>query len=174
MKKLLDINTTRHERYRPTIPNQEMNGEQSPVCLFVYGIKRMKLEWKKSLQLNILSNLDWESNPDLCDWSDAMLYPLSYSSQLESRPLWVCSYNWWWIWNDSYFWTVDKEITVIMILAVEKTTLSGWKRTWKNSGLTYLWLNLSTHLSLDQIVTTWDSLFPSPIDSWLLMIKARK
>ena len=107
MKKLLDINTTRH-LHRLTLPNQEMNGEQSPVCLF--GLKRMKLEWKRS----------WESNPDLCDWSDAMLYPLRCSSQLESRPLWVRSYIWLWIWNDSYFLTVDKDITVKMILAVEK------------------------------------------------------
>ena len=115
MKKLLDINTTRH-LHRPTLPNQEMNGEQSPVCLF--GLKRMKLEWKRSSQL---SKQPWlESNPDLCNWSDEMLYPLRCLSQLESRPLWVRSYIWLWIWNDSYFLTVDKDITVKMILAVEK------------------------------------------------------
>ena len=62
MKKLLDINTTRH-LYRPTLPNQEMNREQSPVCLFVYGIKRMKLEWKKSSQLNKQPWLGIEPRP---------------------------------------------------------------------------------------------------------------
>lgn len=86
MKKLLDINTTRH-LHRPTLPNQEMNGEQSPVCLF--GLKRMKLEWKRSSQLSKQPWLGIEPWP--LRWADATFYPLSSSSQLERRPLWVCS-----------------------------------------------------------------------------------
>ena len=116
MKKLLDINTTRH-LHRPTLPNQEMNGEQSPVCLF--GLKRMKLEWKRSSQLSKQPWLGIEPWP-LRLIRRIMLYPLRCSSQLKSRPLWVRSYIWLWIWNDSYFLTVDKDITVKMILAVEK------------------------------------------------------
>lgn len=155
---------TQQGMYRPPLPNQEMNGEQSPVCLLVYGIKRMKLEWKRSSQLSKQPWLGIEP------WA----LRLTGRNALFNQASWRAGHCEFIVISDGGY-----EMNYIFELWIKKNdpgswkkNLSGRKRTWKNPGLTYLWLNLSTHLSLDQIVTTWDSLFPSPIGPWLLMIKA--
>ena len=65
--------------------------------------------WTMDKDMKVEIIVEVELNPDLCDWPDATLSPLSWSNQLDSRPLWVRNIpdgendvngN---IWNDSFF-----------------------------------------------------------------------